>query len=79
MTLADSINVGTSGVVRSLLVALLVAICIGIVYVMGRWFFTRPSVPPIIMLIWNGLFVLVGGIFLINVVMSLAGHPLIVW
>ncbi len=67
------------GLIHNLLMALIVMICGGILYMMGRYFFTREGVPGIAMTIWNGLFILVGGIVLINFLMSLAGHPLVRW
>lgn len=79
--LADSIqfNGGGSGFVHQLLMILIIGICVGIVYAMGWWFLKRPPIPPMALTIWNGLFILVGGIIIINFLLGLAGHPFIQW
>ncbi len=73
-------QVNGEGLIHTLWVALLVGICIGIVYAVGRWFITKlfPGFPMALM-IWNGLFILIGAALAINFVMSLAGHPLVRW
>lgn len=78
MMLAE-FSIGGDGLVNQLLTLLLFGICIAIVYAMGYWFFTRPKVPPLVMMIWNGLFILVGGIVIINFLMGLGGNQFIKW
>lgn len=65
------------GMVRQLLVMLVVGICVLVVWLMGRFFLTKFGAPPIAMTIWNGLFVLLGGIVIINFLLSLIGHPMV--
>jgi len=84
MTLAEiKLNAGSdNGFIQQLITLLIIGICVGIVYAMGYWFFNRPSIAgkaPIAMTIWNGLFVLVGGIVIINFLLSLGGHGFIKW
>ncbi len=73
-------QVSGEGLIHTLWVALLVMIAIGIIYAVGRLFLTKlfPAFP-MAMMIWNGLFILIGAALAINFVMSLAGHPLIKW
>jgi len=78
--LATAVTVGGgNGLVHNLLMVLLVGICVGIVYAMGWWFLKRPPVPPIALTVWNGLFILVGGIVVINFLLSLADYHFIKW
>ena len=78
-TLAD-ISVGSGdGFVHQLIAILLIGICVGIVYAMGWWFLKRPPIPPVALTVWNGLFILVGGIIVINFLLSLGGHGFIHW
>jgi len=81
VTLADiSLSSSSSdGFIHQLLFILLVGICIGIVYAVGWWFIKRPPIPPIIMTIWQGLFILIGAIIIINFLLSLGGHGFIKW
>lgn len=72
-------QVSGDGIVHQLLMVLIVGICVAIVWALGRWFVTKFAAPPIVMTVWNGLFLLLGAIFIINFLMGLAGHPLIRW
>jgi hypothetical protein len=65
--------------IDQLLTFLIVGICVAIVYCMGYWFAKRPSVPPVALTIWNALFILIGGIVLINFLLGLGGHSFIKW
>lgn len=78
-TLIAAIKMGGEGLINQLLTFLLIALCVSIVYVMGWFFFRKPPVPPVVLFIWQGLFVLLGGLVIINFLLSLAGHPLIKW
>jgi len=80
--LAASFNLSggdDSGFLKQLLTLLIVGICAGVVYAMGWWFAKRQSIPAIVLTIWNGLFVLVGGIIIINFLLSLTGNGFIKW
>lgn len=80
--LAASVNIGGDGFVNQLLTLLIVGIAAGVLYAMGYWFCTRPKVAaaaPVALTIWNGLFVLIGGIIIINFLLGLAGRPFIKW
>jgi hypothetical protein len=65
--------------IRELGWLLLFGLALAILWYMGYYFFSKPPVPPIVMIIWNGLFVLLGGFFLINLLLSIGGHPLVTW
>jgi len=67
------------GLIHQLVWFLLVALCVGVVYAMGWYFFSKPPFPSVAMLVWNGLFVLVGGLVIINFLLSMFGHPLVKW
>ena len=67
------------GMVHSLLVILVIGICVLIVWWLGRYFITTLSAPPIVMTCWNGLFLLLGGLVIINFLLSLVGKPLVPW
>lgn len=71
---AEVIAVGSgSGLIHGLLLVLIVGICLGIVYAVGRWFIPKFTPAPIAMTIWNGFFILVMAILVINFLLSLGG------
>lgn len=72
-------QISGDGLVHQLLVVLIVGICVGIVWWLGRWFITALGLPAIVMTVWTGLFLLLGAICLINFLLGLTGHPLIRW
>lgn len=77
---AAAVDIGSDkGFLNQLLTLLVIGICVGIVYLMGLYFIKRPSVPPVALTIWNGLFVLVGGVAIINFLMGLGGNAFISW
>lgn len=78
-TILAAISIGGDGFINQVLTLLLLGISVGILYLMGWWFARRPKVPPVVLQIWNGVFVLLGGILLINFVAGLAGHGFIKW
>jgi hypothetical protein len=78
MTLAFSQTSG-EGLVRQLFAILIIGICCAIIWYLGRLAGGKMGVPPMGMASWNGLFILVAAIFVINFLMGLAGHPFIVW
>lgn len=78
--LATSVDLGSGdGFIHQLLMLLIIGICVGIIYAMGWWFFRRPGLPPMAMMIWNGIFILIGGIVIINFLLSLGGHGFVRW
>lgn len=79
VSLKSGRGIGGDGLVHQLLMILVVGICVGIVYAMGWWFLKRPPIPAIALTVWNGLFILVGGIIIINFLLSLGGHQFIEW
>jgi hypothetical protein len=76
--LAD-LTSGGDGMIHKLLMVLIVGICVGIVFLVGRWFIQRPGVPAVAMTIWVGLFILVGAIVIINFLLGLGGHQFVPW
>jgi hypothetical protein len=67
------------GMVRQLLVVLIIGICVLIVWYMGKWVITKLGALPIVMTVWNGLFILLGGIVIINFLLGMVDRPLIRW
>ncbi len=65
--------------VGNLLTALVVGIAILVIWWAGTYFIGAFGAPPLFAKIWNGLFVLLAVIFVVNFLMSLAGHGFIVW
>lgn len=67
------------GLTRDIFVVF-ICILIGLIlWGLGRYFFPKFSMPPFGMMVWDGLFVLIAAIVLINFLASLAGHPLFRW
>lgn len=50
-----------------------------IVWGLGKFFFPKLGMPAMGMLIWDGLFILIAAILVINFLAGLAGHPLFTW
>lgn len=71
--------VSGEGMVRQLLFVLIIGICVLVVWWMGRYFITKLGAPPIVMTVWNGLFILLGGIVIINFLLGLVDRPFIRW
>lgn len=71
------IKVGGDGFISQLLTLLVLGICVAIIYFMGNYF--AKKAPPIALQIWNGLFVLIGGIIIINFLLGLTGHAFLKW
>lgn len=75
----SDVTVGGNGFAHDAFVIFL-AILIGlIIWALGRYFFPKLQMPPIGMLVWDGLFVLIGAILVINFLAGLMGHPFIHW
>ena len=79
MAEAISLTGGGNGLASGLF-GIFIAILIGLIlWGLGRYFFPRMGMPPMGMLIWNGLFVLIAAIIVINFLAGMAGHPFIRW
>jgi hypothetical protein len=81
LTLADvSLSTGSDGgLVHALFLFLIIGICVGAIWWVGRWFITKLALPALAMTIWTGLFILIGLIVLINFLLSLVGKGFIRW
>lgn len=82
MNIADITLGSDDGLIHQLMMLLLVLLAAGVLYFMGWWFATRPRVAqaaPIALTIWNGLFILIGGIIVINFLLSMGNHGFIKW
>lgn len=77
MILAEISVGGGSGLVHSLLMVLLVGVCLGIVWALGRWLIGALGAPAVAQTVWNGLFLVVGAVVIINFLLSIAGHGFI--
>lgn len=67
------------GMVNLLVFVLIIGICLLIVWWLGRYFLTKFGAPGIFLTCWNGLFVLLGGLCLINFLLGLVGKPFVRW
>lgn len=65
---------GGDGLVHQLFVVLIIGICVALIWAVGRWFIQKLNAPPLVMTIWNGFFILVGLIVVVNFLLSLTGH-----
>lgn len=75
-----SLNLGANGgLVQSLFYFLIIGICVALVWWVGTWFISKLGAPGVASTVWNGLFILVGLIVIINFLMGLSGHPFIRW
>lgn len=82
MNLLSEIIVRTGsddGLVSLLWHVLIVGLVALIIWWLGRWAISKFSAPPAVTTIWNGLFLFVGAIVLINFLLGLGGHPFIRW
>jgi hypothetical protein len=78
--LADVVHVGSSGgLVNGLFFVLIVGICVLLIWWVGTWFIGKLGAPAIVRTIWDGLFILVGLVVIINFLLGLGGHPLVAW
>lgn len=74
-----AIQVGGDGLVNQLLTFLLLGICVGLIYAVGWWFIRKFALPPVVLTIWQGLFILVGLVVILNFLLGMAGKPFIKW
>lgn len=68
---------GGDGLVHQLFLVLIIGICVALIWAVGRWFIQKLAAPALVMTIWNGFFLLVGLIVVINFLLGLAGHSFI--
>jgi len=72
-------NVGGSGLSHSLFNVFIWVLIGLIIWGLGKFFFPKLKIPAMGLLIWDGLFVLVAALVIINFLAGLAGHPLFSW
>lgn len=57
-----------------------IVIAVGlIIWGLGRWLFPKLNAPAMVLTVWDGLFVLVGAVAVINFLLSLIGKGFIKW
>ena len=67
------------GLIKDLLKVFGIIICALIVWGLGRYFFPKLKMPAGGLMIWDGLFILLGALVLINFILGLFGSPLVRW
>jgi len=73
------ISFSSGGLTHGIFV-IFIAVLIGLIlWGLGRYFFPKFGMPPFGMLIWDGLFILIAALILINFLAGLAGHAFIAW
>ena len=70
---------GGGGLISVLLMALIMGIVILAIWWVGTWFIARLGAPAIVRTLWDGLFILVGLIIVINFLLGLTGHGFIAY
>lgn len=74
------VNTGESGGMAHNIFTIFIFILIGLIlWALGRFFFPKLGMPALGMTVWDGLFVLIAVIVVINFLAGLAGHPFIQW
>ena len=72
-------NGGGDGLGHNIFV-IFIFILIGLIlWALGKFFFPKLGMPAMGMTVWDGLFVLIAVIVIINFLAGLAGHPFISW
>lgn len=72
----SAIAIGGGGFINGLLTLLLIGICLGLIYAVGRWFIGKFVLSELVQTCWAGLFLLILLVVVINFVMGLSGHAL---
>lgn len=67
------------GLIHGLFLVLIVVICVALIWAAGRWFIQKVAAPAVVMTVWNGFFILVGLVIIVNFLMSLLGHGFIAY
>ncbi len=65
------------GMVHNLVYVLIIGLCVLVVWWAGKYFLTKFGAPPIALTVWNGLFVLLGVLCILNFLLSLVDKPFI--
>lgn len=68
-----------TGLIGNLEIGLIVIICLLVLWWIGKSLLTTFESPPAGFKIWNALFILLGGLALINFLLSLIDKPFIPW
>lgn len=63
--------------VHQIFVILMIVLAALVLWALGRWVLPKFGAPAIVLTCWDGIFVFLGALFLINLFLSLAGHPLV--
>ena len=66
-----------SGLIHQAFAVLVFAVCALIVWALGKYLGKKLNAPAIAQTVWDGLFVLVAAIVIINFLLSLIGHGFI--
>ncbi len=75
-----TVHTGSDEGLISLLIHILIigAVC-AIIWWLGKMACGAMNLPPRVLQVWNGLFIVVGAIVVINFLLGLGGHPFIRW
>lgn len=77
LILSEVIVANGDGLVGRLFTALIVGICVMLIWWVGKWFLAKIAAPAIALTVWTGLFILVGLIVVLNFLLGLGGHSFI--
>ena len=77
MLAAYDTSINGNGIVHLLLVVLIVAVCCLLIWWVGRWVMTKLAAPAVAMTVWDGLFIFIGLIVVINFLLGLIGKSFI--
>lgn len=69
----------SDGVLWKLFVFLMIILAGLVLWAMGKWLIPKFGAAPIVLDIWAALFVILGGVLLINLLLGFAGHGFIKW
>ncbi len=72
--LLTTVAAGGDNLIHNLFMVLIYGLCAAIVWALGRQGIKVFALAPVALQIWNGLFLLVGAVILINFLLSLVGH-----
>ena len=75
---ALAVNTG-HGLVHDLFTVFIVAVCVAVVWALGRGAATLFKLPALALQIWNGFFILVGAVIILNFLLGLVGHGFITY
>ena len=71
--------VSGTGLINQLAFALIILLCLAILWWIGKWCIGAIGAPAVALTIWNGLFILLGGLALINFLLGLVDRSFIRW